>query len=638
MKKKNMLTIQILLFVSVLLFSCNNNLDPNEKTEDNTNTSVLKNTALSTENLDYNTFGFYYNWYGNAEFDNGYFHWGHDILPGPGQSTSPGYIPGTNGDIAANFYPQLGTYSSKDPVLIRMHMEMFVRSRVGVVALSWWNESGTSEPEKISSLLNIANEYGLKVCFHIEPYSGRNAASMKESITHLIDTYGGHPAFYRLKGKPVFFIYDSYLTSASDWATLLSPGGSRTIRNTPYDSYVIGLWLNNMSSQPSVILDANFDGFYTYFASDGFTFGSTSSNWASMQTWAKQNNKLFIPSVGPGYIDTRVRPWNDATTRNRNNGQYYDNMYRKAIDTGTEYISITSFNEWHEGSQIEPAVPFSSSSFTYSDYGSLSPDYYLDRTAYWVSEFVKNKQQAKAELYINGRNGGYIDFGHSPEYSNFGENGKQAFTVELWLKLKYTEAFGSVVSCFNEDSQTQTRKGWVINSFHNSRLRMTLGLENWGLLEPGFDFSTTGQWVHFAAVVDENGINGEQINGKPVVLKVYQNGILKDQSTSFDGGNYLSNYLQTPMIAFGQPAGVGGMTSDWRLSGYIKDFHIWKSAKSEGTIRKIMNKDIDVTGFEPDLVCGWRFNSVPVNNQDIKDLTGRYSARLVGDSQWISLQ
>ena len=90
MKKKNMLTIQILLFVSVFLFSCNNNLDLNEKTEDNTNTSVLKNTALSTENLDYNTFGFYYNWYGNAEFDNGYFHWGHDILPGPGQSTSPG--------------------------------------------------------------------------------------------------------------------------------------------------------------------------------------------------------------------------------------------------------------------------------------------------------------------------------------------------------------------------------------------------------------------------------------------------------------------------------------------------------------------------------------------------------------------
>lgn len=637
MKNKCILIIGPILISVAFLFGCSNNFDIDQDTNQNTNSVTTKMGTFSSENLDYNTFGFYYNWYGNAEFDNGYFHWGHDIIPGPGQSTSPGYIPGTDGNIAANFYPQLGTYSSKDPDAIRKHMEMFVRSHVGVVALSWWNEIGTSEPEKISLLLNIANEYGLKVCFHIEPYNGRNAATMKTSITHLIDTYGNHPAFYRLKGKPVFFIYDSYLTPASDWATLLSPNGSLSIRNTAYDSYVIGLWLDNMSSQPSVILNANFDGFYTYFASDGFTYGSTASNWASIQTWAEQNNKIFIPSVGPGYVDTRIRPWNNSTTRDRSNGQYYDNMYQKAISSGAEYVSITSFNEWHEGSQIEPAIPYSSSAFTYLDYGTLSPDYYLDRTAYWVDKFVKEKQRAKAELYVNGRSGGYIDFGYSANYSNFGESGKQAFTIELWLKLKNTEVFGSVISCFNEDSQTQTRKGWVINNFQNSRLRMTLGLQNWGLLEPGFDFSTVEQWVHFAAVIDENGINGEFINGKPVVVKVYQNGVLKDQSTSFEGGNYLPNYLQTPMIAFGQPAGIGGMTSDWRLSGYIKDFHIWRGAKSEDTIRKIMNKDIDVSGFEPDLVCGWRFNSVPKNNQDIKDLTGQYSAKLVGAYQWISL-
>ncbi|WP_199768721.1 LamG-like jellyroll fold domain-containing protein [Sphingobacterium sp. HMA12] len=637
MKTKQLLGSQILLLLSTFLISCNKTLEIQEKYEATNKSLMLKNATLVAENLDYNTFGFYYNWYGNAEFDNGYFHWGHDILPGPGQTTSPGYIPGTNGDIAANFYPQLGTYSSKDPVTIRKHMEMFVRAGVGVVALSWWNELGTSEPEKIASLLNIANEYGLKVCFHIEPFGGRNAATMKTGMSQLIDNYGNHPAFYRLGGKPVFFIYDSYLTSPSEWATLLSPNGSQTIRNTPYDALVIGLWLEGMNTQPAIILNANFDGFYTYFAADGFTYGATSANWAAMQTWAQQNNKLFIPSVGPGYIDTRIRPWNTATTRNRNNGQYYDNMYQKALDAGTELISITSFNEWHEGSQIEPATPFSSSAFTYLDYGNLSPEYYLDRTAYWVSRFVQKKQQASAELYVNGRNGGYIDFGYSPNYSNFGVEGKQAFTVELWLKMKYTESFGSIISCFNEDSQTQTRKGWVVNNFNNARLRMTLGLKNWGLLEPGFDFSSTEQWVHFAAVVDENGINGEQINGKPVVVKVYQNGILKDQSTSFDGGNYLSNYLQTPMIAFGQPAGVGGMTSNWRLSGYIKDFHLWKSAKSADVIQKIMNKEIDVTGFEPDLVCGWRFNAIPSNNQDIKDLTKQYSAKIVGDHQWTTL-
>lgn len=237
-----------------------------------------------------------------------------------------------------------------------------------------------------------------------------------------------------------------------------------------------------------------------------------------------------------------------------------------------------------------------------------------------------------AELYVNGKNGGYIDFGYSSDYSNFGESGKQAFTVELWFKLKYTEGFGSIVSCFNEDGETQTRKGWVINNFDNSRVRMTIGLENWGLMEPGVNFGTTGEWAHFAAVIDENGINGES-----AVIKVYLNGELKDQATAQVGKNYLSNYLETSMVAFGQPAGVGGMTDAWRLSGYIKDFHIWKSAKTEEEVRKIMDKEIIVTGSESDLVCGWKFTSTVENNEDIKDLTGKYSAKLVGEYQWITV-
>ena len=65
-----------------------------------------------------------------------------------------------------------------------------------------------------------------------------------------------------------------------------------------------------------------------------------------MQKWAKENGKIFIPSVGPGYIDTRIRPWNGSVIRTRTDGQYYDAMYRKAIEAGVSAISITSFNEW----------------------------------------------------------------------------------------------------------------------------------------------------------------------------------------------------------------------------------------------------------------------------------------------------
>ena len=43
-------------------------------------------------------------------------------------------------------------------------------------------------------------------------------------------------------------------------------------------------------------------------------------------------------------------------------------------------------------SQIEPAVPYTSSEFTYLDYENREPDYYLTRTAYWVGKFRESKQ------------------------------------------------------------------------------------------------------------------------------------------------------------------------------------------------------------------------------------------------------
>lgn len=52
--------------------------------------------------------------------------------------------------------------------------------------------------------------------------------------------------------------------------------------------------------------NSGFDGMYTYFASDTFVFGSMPSNWNRISKYCKGRELLFIPSVGPGYIDTEV--------------------------------------------------------------------------------------------------------------------------------------------------------------------------------------------------------------------------------------------------------------------------------------------------------------------------------------------
>ena len=196
----------------------------------------------------------------------------------------------------------------------------------------------------------------------------------------------------RLHGRklPLFYVYDSYLVNQEDWASLLRPDGHRTVRNTPYDAMFLGLVVEERHQHE--VLGAGFDGYYTYFASDGFTFGSSTRNWASLAQYASNSEALFVPSVGPGYVDTRVRPWNGVNTKDREHGGYYEQSFKAALSVHPPLISITSFNEWHEGTQIEKAVPKQYRNSKYSEYSPQSSDYYLTLTRKWVLKFRKQQK------------------------------------------------------------------------------------------------------------------------------------------------------------------------------------------------------------------------------------------------------
>jgi hypothetical protein len=70
-------------------------------------------------------------------------------------------------------------------------------------------------------------------------------------------------------------------------------------------------------------------------------------------------------------------------------------MWRAAIASGADSVTITSFNEWHEGTQIEPAAPAARRGrYRYLSYdgawglhGLAAEGAYLDRTRYWSDVF-----------------------------------------------------------------------------------------------------------------------------------------------------------------------------------------------------------------------------------------------------------
>lgn len=187
---------------------------------------------------------------------------------------------------------------------------------------------------------------------------------------------------------PFYYIYDSYHTTPSDWAKLLTKDGEFSIRNTPYDGLFIGLVVDVKHLEE--LRHGGFNGYYTYFASIKFTYGSSPGHWGHLSTFAYDHDLIFVPSVGPGYIDTEVRPWNSENTRARNGGDYYRKMFDEAVKLMPYVISITSFNEWHEGTQIESAVPHERDpSVPYLDYRPHRPDFYLNLTRELVVKYQR---------------------------------------------------------------------------------------------------------------------------------------------------------------------------------------------------------------------------------------------------------
>jgi len=367
---------------------------------------LVKKYIKRKPNPRYNVHIFYYPWYGNPNVDKDYIHWNHQNLPHWSPEIAKRYPTGAHkppDDIASNYYPGLGPYSSKDPNIIKRHMQQLSFSGVGVIAVSYYppglsDDSGEDWQSIFPDLLDAADKYKLKVAFHIEPYHSRTELTVKEDIKHIIDSYSQYPAFYKLEhgGKtlPLIYIYDSYHTEPQAWSKLFLLDTSHSIRGTKYDCFAIGLLVEEKHQKD--VLSAGFDGFYTYFASSGFTFGSSRENWETLNDFAIKNNLMFIPSVGPGYVDTRVRPWNEGNTRKRLGGKYYKESWMKALSLVPEIISITSFNEWHEGTQIEEAVPKNIDGFKYLDYLPEEPHYYLLITKAYVQSFFDMKKKESA--------------------------------------------------------------------------------------------------------------------------------------------------------------------------------------------------------------------------------------------------
>ncbi|GKY98805.1 hypothetical protein MPSEU_000836600 [Mayamaea pseudoterrestris] len=347
---------------------------------------------------------FYYPWYASKPDDGFWRHWAADARPAGGV-----YDP-SNDDIPANFYPRLGPYSSTRVEVLNKHMYWISRAGIGTIVVSWWGK-GSFEDQLMRQILNAADDRGLKVAFYIEPYGGgyvrneggktigsRTPQTAMADVMYLTETYGCHRAIYRRNGRPVFMFFAAR-TYANGDPTEWKQVWNKLHASAKYNPFVVA-----HDVIVGRILAGDWDAGHDYGTAAAF---KTSSGWETLASTYAAVGKTFYLTVSPGYDKSRMRDSNDPII-SRQNGQLYKTFWERATaaKTNKNPVIITSFNEWHEGTQIEPAMPKNfppynylgeqRDGYKYDDYegaygltGEMAAFSYIDHTREYSTVYLK---------------------------------------------------------------------------------------------------------------------------------------------------------------------------------------------------------------------------------------------------------
>jgi hypothetical protein len=199
------------------------------------------------------------------------------------------------------------------------------------------------------------------------------AGPLEAQLKGVIDAYRDHPTFLHWAGKPVFFFWrpDAY-GDAPAWVALrnrLDPNREQ-------------IWsVDTVDKAQDFYLDA-FDTLHLFSAAKWDANTDLTRVNAEFRGYVDDYNRrhgtqrLWTAGVLPGWDESRVLPPRPTPkVFPRQDGALYETSWQGAIASNPDWITITSYNEWFEGTQIEPG----------ESYGNQ----YLDLTRQWVQQYKK---------------------------------------------------------------------------------------------------------------------------------------------------------------------------------------------------------------------------------------------------------
>ena len=276
---------------------------------------------------------FYYPWSGgNPEMspDDPWLYWKDGGNKPPktwGSNYLPAYSPG--------FDPYNRLYSSKDPTIIKKHLTLMKKAGIDFVISSWWGQNHYSDQalDIIFSQVLQTNENpnkDIKFCLYYEKdgFSDIPKSEIIRDINYIINKYSNSTYYFKINRKPVIFVYNARSGRSKD---------------TPMQN--AQKWKEIKDETDIFLVLKIFPGYedVSYYADSWHEYAPAVANGFGQIGY-------YSAFISPGF-----HKFQESPRLPREDFVRFENGVIALKNANVQFKLIETWNEWGEGTGIEPA-------------------------------------------------------------------------------------------------------------------------------------------------------------------------------------------------------------------------------------------------------------------------------------------
>ncbi len=262
---------------------------------------------------------FFYPWYGNPNTNDQWIHWeGQDYSPPVTWSSN--YLPNYPDSI---WNPGVQLYDSTNTEVLRWQDRAMARAGIDIAIASWWGIGGY-EDAALAKAIRICKSVQWCIYYEMDAYGDPSVQRIYNDIKYVIDTYGPTRNYARVDGKWLVLIYGAGGDETADrWQQ-----AKELLAGNGYHVYLNGDTSNGRQPWDAVHR-------YNSVVYQGYTDtlpNADDSAWISPGFWGYGDSPVLERS-----LSKFASAWDNII---ENKASY-------------RFVLIETWNEWHEGTQIE---------------------------------------------------------------------------------------------------------------------------------------------------------------------------------------------------------------------------------------------------------------------------------------------